>query len=243
MTAITLDHALSRSSAKFVLASVLSVLACISVAQGVINAASFSQDFQWSPTVLLIRHGVDPYEEFLLDPSTERILLTQIPLYSHFLYLLLSPLAFIPFETAKLVWAGLNLTFCVSVFFLLRRQISRDGLVALFLVFMCSTATRNAIGNGQQSLLSLVLYAAAIRLSATGFGLLGPLVGGVAAFKYSFGVPMFFAFDRWRFVNAITYVIPSLVGVFFWSLYFGKPIIEAGALPLRLSSNVAMGEE
>ena len=223
--------ALNRLSVKYMLVVLLCVLACISITQGLINASKYSQDFQWSPTSLLLQ-GVDPYEEFLLHPNDGRILLTQVPVYSHFTYLLLSPLAFFPFEKAKLIWAGLNVAFCILIFILLRENIRKRNLAILFLIFMCSTSTRNAIGNGQQSLLSLVFYAAAIRASGRDGGLPGAFLGGVGAFKYSFGVPMFFAFDRNRFLNAAAYLISSLAGVVFWSLYFGKPVVEASMLPI-----------
>jgi hypothetical protein len=214
---------------------ILCVAAMVSVTQGYRNAMENSQDFQWSPTVILIRHGEDPYQEFKKKPEQSRLILSQIPTYSHFTYLMLAPIAFLNFKTAKIVWAILNLIFATTVFLLLQNRFDRKMLFILYLLFLCSTPLRNSIGNGQQSLLCLFFYVSAISLTDHGYRALASGAAGFGSFKFSFGVPLVaaVAFDHWKYV--FIYLIPTLVGVLFWILFFHHGLVETLFLPLSVS--------
>jgi hypothetical protein len=219
---------------------ILCVGALISVVQGYRNALRYSQDFQWSPTVLLIRKGLDPYREFREHPEGGGLILSQIPTYSHFTYLLLSPFAFMNFELAKIVWAATNVLMASSVFLLLRKRFDDRIMLVVWLVFLASTPTRNVIGNGQQSLLCLFLYILATRVADNGSKVLASLIAGVGSFKFSFGVPLAFAFDTGRCLTVAAYAAPTLLGIVFWIVYFHSGVIEAISLPLG-ASQTAIG--
>jgi hypothetical protein len=244
----------------------LCIMALVSIAQGFHNAMLSSQDFQWSPTVILARDGDDPYQSYLDNPrsptvasahdgddssqthletrKSDRIILTQIPNYAHFTYLMLIPFAFLSFSSAKIAWALANLAFIAGSYFLLRRRFGGRALTIGFLIFLCSTPARNSIGIGQQSLFCFFLYIAAAlawarphqSIAATKYGaMLSSLVAGIGAFKFSFGVPLFFALDLSRLRNALLYLVPATIGILFWALFFKKGLIESALLPLRVA--------
>ena len=61
-------------------------LAVYCLVQGFLDALVGSQDFQWSPTVLLTQ-GKNPYAWYLSGNADGRIILSQQPNYLHLLYL------------------------------------------------------------------------------------------------------------------------------------------------------------
>jgi hypothetical protein len=210
----------------------LCIVALVSVVQGYRNAILYSQDFQWTPTVAFAWDENDPYQIYLDNPKENS--LKQIPYYLHFTYIMLSPFALLNFGVAKIVWAAMNVAFAAGTFLLLRRRFDDRTLFIVFLLFLSSTPVRNTIGNGQQSLLCLFLYVMAIRAADGGSKIHSSLIAGIAAFKYSFGLPLAFAFDfnSWR--NVLLYFVPAGLGVIFWSAYFGIGPIDAALLPLRV---------
>ena len=109
-----------------------------------------SQDFQWSPTVILVA-GEDPYR-FQENPQSDRFLLTQHPMYLHFTYLMLSPFALLNFEKAKIAWAIANLTFVFGIFLSLRGRFRDVTLVVVMLIFLCfilNTKFNSAMDNSR----------------------------------------------------------------------------------------------
>jgi hypothetical protein len=134
-------------------------LALISVIQGFRNAARFSTDFQWSPTVLLSA-GVNPYQVALAGNPEGKILLSQLPPYLHLLYIVMLPLAYLPYTPAKLIWAILNFGFACASLVMLTRVFRLSALQGALLaaVFLLSTPYRNTVGNGQTSLLCLLTF-------------------------------------------------------------------------------------
>ena len=134
-------------------------LALASIAQGFRHAAHFSTDFQWSPTVLL-SEGVNPYQVAISGNAEGRLLMSQYPPYLELLYIVMLPLAYLPYTLAKLSWAILNLGFaCASLAILARLfRLSAFQGALLASLFFLSTPYRNTVGNGQTSLLCLLTF-------------------------------------------------------------------------------------
>ena len=98
------------------------ILGFLSLSQGIKNALFNSQDFQWSPS-LLLRNGINPFDYVLTNDSHEKIIKTQIPNYFHGLYVIFLPFTLLNWETAKLYvhFLGslfiLHLDICFPVYF------------------------------------------------------------------------------------------------------------------------------
>ena len=103
--------------------------------------------------------GVNPYQVALAGNPEGKILLSQFPPYLHLLYIVMLPLAYLPYALAKFVWAILNFGFaCAS-------PRHADAPLSSFDVpearcwprcSSCRRPYRNAVGNGQTSLLCLL---------------------------------------------------------------------------------------
>ena len=179
-----------ESPLRAALAALLWAPALFSIAQGFVYAAHYSTDFQWSPAALL-HEGVNPYAVALSGNPGGRILMSQFPPYLHELYIVMLPLAFLPYLAAKWVWAMINLGFAVASLVILSRRCGLSHFQgAIFAaLFFFATPYRNAVGNGQTSLLCLFAF-----LLAWSYQVRGPLRAGASLSllltKYSFAPPI-----------------------------------------------------
>jgi Glycosyltransferase family 87 len=139
--------------------ALLWALALISVVQGFHNAVLVSTDFQWSPVVLL-SEGVNPYQVALFGNLDGKILLSQYPPYLHLLYIVMLPLAYLPYGLAKFTWATINLGMASACLVILARMFRLSMLQGALLaaLFFLSTPYRNGVGNGQTSILCLLAF-------------------------------------------------------------------------------------
>jgi hypothetical protein len=193
--------------------------AAVSICAGLRNSALHSQDFQWSPTHLLLQH-IDPWHEFLVSGVRGRIILDQVPNYLHLLYLLLSPLGFLTFSTARVVWAACNLGFTALSLLLTRKlfQQTQSEWGILCVLFLCSTPFRNCLGNGQQTLLIILFVAMAFNASGAWQE---AICCGMSYCKYSFAPPLFLELVLRRGpIFAVISLLPAAGGLFwaFWML-------------------------
>jgi hypothetical protein len=202
----------------------LTVLAALSVGVGLVNAAHRSQDFQWSGVHLLLAH-VDAWAEYLRDDPQHRLMLQQIPNYLPVLYAVLWPLGLLPLGAASVVWALCNVGFAIGSTLLAgqRYRLRRSSLVAIVCLMLMTTATRNSIGNGQQSLLVLFLWCATL-LSAKIDWKTGAW-GGISHCKYSFSPPLaLYLFFRGGFRAVLASLLPVAAGMaLIWLWMRGAP--------------------
>jgi hypothetical protein len=208
--------------------------AAVSLYAGVRNSLSRSQDFQWSGTYLALQH-IDPYSQFLSHDPEHRILLSQVPNYLHELYILLLPLGALSFSHAKPIWAFLNCLFAVLIAFVLRRiyDLPSSQTLLLLLLLFSSTPFRIVLGNGQQSLLELLLFCLIFYFTKpTGQG----IVLGLSYAKYSFSpVVVLYLFFRRRFrVLAISLALP-LLGLLAMALLVHGSLLTLAAEPFAVS--------
>jgi hypothetical protein len=201
--------------------------AAISVLEGLLNALRHSQDFQWSPTALLLHH-IDPWQYTLAGNSLYSSVLGPTSsycqaFYLHFLYLVLAPLGVMSFPVARTIWAFCNLFFAGLSLCLVKQifQLTHAEWGITCIAFLCGLSFRNALGNGQQTLLVLVFVALAYSAQITWRK---SLWFGLSYFKDSFAPP--FVFDL-LFSQPIGIVLvslsPALVGILWAHWMLGGP--------------------
>ncbi len=188
------------------------LLALMSVVDGLRNATHRSLDLQWSPERLFAQH-VDPWAVYLAGDRGHRILLNQVPNYLHEVYALLLPLGWLSFAQAKIIWALCSLALlvlsCACIAHLYELPPRQAWL--LFVLFFVGTPARVVLGNGQLTALVLVTLALwTVAASARARGLLL----GLGYAKYSIAPPLaFFLLLRRRWRLLAYSLLPPLAGL------------------------------
>jgi hypothetical protein len=217
----------------------LALPAAVSLYAGIRNALSQSQDFQWSGAHLALQH-IDPYSQFLNHDPQRRILLSQVPNYLHELYILLLPLGALTFSHAKPIWALLNCLFAVLIAFVLQRiyDLPRSQALLLLLLLFSSTPFRIVLGNGQQSLLELLLFCLIFYFtSPAGQG----IALGLSYSKYSFSPVVFlYLFFRRQFRVLAISLVPPLLGLLAMSLLVHGSLLTLSTEPFAVSRTDAI---
>jgi hypothetical protein len=221
---------------KKILFLVLLIFSIISLVKGIENALSGngSQDFQWSPTVLFL-DKINPYEYFLNGNTENRIILMQLPVYSHLTYILFIPFAFFDWFTAKLLWCLVNISASIFCIFFLsnRSDIDIYGKFILLFLFLSSTPFRNTLGNGQHSILVLLFFSLLLTEKKKNFFFIG-----ISYFKYSF-MPLMavFLFFKYGIRKVIISFFSHILGWIFFSFYLKENIIYTLIQPLIVAHN------
>jgi len=215
---------------------ILCAFAAVAVGKGLYYALQYSQDFQWSPTVLFIK-GEDPFAWYLAGNSDGQIIMSQEPNYLHLLYVVLVPFAQMSWPAAKASWALCNLAMGTTCAYLLSRDAGLRSApqVAVIALFLSATPLGHTLGNGQHSLLSLFALTLAWRGQARGAGGIGLAIG---ATKYSMAIPV----GLWLLLQRRAYAVgvASLVGLLAVALFVwvtGTDPGEAMIEPLRVGAS------
>ena len=160
-----------------------------------------------------VRRGVDPFDAYLngrelifpiqfLDGKTINSLpedqqeLARVPANTALMVLLLSPLAFFPWQTAKVSWMIFNIALLFIVptlvirLYPLKTKLSKISKLAIYLALWGLLATSSAIGNGQTTFLIFALSLFSI-LAAPKHWLIAGIALGIALSKYSLSLPFF----------------------------------------------------
>ncbi|MCP9885979.1 hypothetical protein KBY97_12735 [Synechococcus sp. ATX 2A4] len=234
--------------------ALLFVAVFLSIVQGLLNAFEFSHDFQWSPArVFLLREN--PYQLYLDGNIDRRIIHSQIPNYAQLLYVLILPYAAMPYAAAKVAWGLTNIALAVASFSVSAGTfgLSRRQHLLGIAVFLMATPTRNAIGNGQQSLFVLAAFIFSISLvvngpSADGAGLqidrqrrkmLSAICAGLAYVKYSFAPSLGVAYLR---TFGCRYLLlsfsPIVLGIVIFGVWTGSNLASLDFLsqPVRVAA-------
>ena len=208
----------------------LSLAAAVSMARGLQNAVTNSQDLTWGALVLFWRDHLDPYEVLIQNPATKVV----IAAYLHFYYFVMAPLAFVALDTAKILWALANLSFLAATLWIFHRHKNIRMPLALALLFLCATPTRNTLGNGQLSLSSLFLFALYMKY-ADRRPLLAAAFASLGSVKFTLGVPLFFQM-RITPINVVAFAAIPLAAALYWALHFNLSFFEALFLPVRVAT-------
>jgi hypothetical protein len=211
----------------WILLTILILMAAVSVWQGAHNALApgRSQDFQWSGTHIVVQH-IDPWADYLNGDPVHQIVKTQVPNYLPLLYVLIWPIGMMSLSTATAVWAVCNLTFGLISAFLCGRFYGFRGYWCGVLVamLMASTPMRNSLGNGQQSLLVLLIWVLALCRTPKASS---ALTAGFSYFKYSFAPPLFLLLlFRIGIAAALLSLVPALVTLVFVYLWTGGSLLH-----------------
>ncbi len=246
---------LHNGKIRFAVYIILTILAVLSVMQGAKNALYYSQDLQYD-AALALRCGINPYEESLeptgaldLGPTAEyyesfrekgipqKMEANQFPS----LLMLLFPLTFFPFETAKALWLFLNLIFAVASAILLRKtffkEADRDLFIWLMLITVAGTPFRNQIGVGQHSLFSVFFFLLSVFLSEKGLTIPSALALSVSYFKYTLTAPLalYFIYKK-KYKEFIISLLPHILGTFVGAKMLGSGFMDMIKQPLLVSS-------
>ena len=247
---------------RWALIVVLSVIAAISVRQGVANALEFSQDFQWDAAKALSMR-LDPYE-LSLNPEqvsaypeleafyrmfTDRGLkqqmeANQFPSLLMFLY----PLTLLGPQTAKTVWVILNLLFTAGIIILLRKTFFEHsdafGYAVITLIMLAGTPYRNQLGVGQHTLFAFFFFMLAVffdkRACARCAGANSTLISvclAVSYFKYTLTAPLalYFVYKK-RYKELAASVAVHIVMTLGAAIWLQKSVIYMITAPLRVAS-------
>ena len=213
--------------------AILALAAAVSVIKGFSNALRYSQDFQYSPSVLFWE-GINPYTYFLSGNEEKRIILSQVPNYAHLTYILLFPFSLMNWETAKLLWAATTFILAVQAVRLICRSAEltiNETFIVLF-VFLCSTPLRNIMGNGQHTVIVLICFCAL--LSKRNY--FTNAFTGIGYFKYSFmpAVILFLAFRK-GVRAALVSLAACAAGWITFSIVLKTNPLETLTLPLKVA--------
>ena len=200
----------------------LTVPAGLSLWSAIRHGLERGQDLQWSGAHLA-GLGIDPYRQFLTGDPGHRILLAQVPNYLGELYLLLLPLGALPFATARALWLVVNLLLLAAIVLALRKTyaLGNPQTLLLLLLTVASAPFRIVLGNGQQSLLELLLFCLVFLLrGAAGQG----TALGLSYAKYSFApVLVLYLLLKRRFGLLLISSVPVLAGLAcLWALVGGS---------------------
>ncbi|MCR5420502.1 MAG: glycosyltransferase 87 family protein [Lachnospiraceae bacterium] len=245
-----LERLWSLKTVRYALLAILTVMALISLLQGIRNALEFSQDFQWDATKTFTMR-INPYDESL-NPSGildrygfEEYYLQMEANQFPSLLMLLIPYTFLPPLAARYAWIISNLIFTVGIIVLLRQTFLKKAdkyvFVAFMLLMIAGTPYRNQLGVGQHTLFAFFFFLLAVRLDemedskcAYVFSVLSLFV---CYFKYTLTVPLciYFIYKRKYMkiiISAFFHVVLTLVAALWLDDSFINMIIK----PLKVSS-------
>jgi len=221
------------------LVATLVLFAAVSVGQGFLNAVRNSQDLQWSP-VSLLSAGINPYTVALEGNPNGALILYQVPPYLHILYVITLPLALLTFKSAAAAWAILAIGLSVFAIFNIGKRSGLNPLQStlLFLVFLCGTPFRNALGNGQTSL--VLFFFLAISWHRRGKAWSGGALA-IASAKYSFSPPvwLWLAAER-NFVSLLVSVATLIFGWLAFSALAHSPPMETILQPFEVAKKYSL---
>lgn len=183
-----------------------------------------SQDFKfvmnWLSTWI---SGLNPYH---LPPGS-------VANYPPHTIVFLSPLAFIPEQSAAIIWGGLNLIIAAATGVLAIRIVkpfaSRSSTLMFALLFLSWAGLRVGLGNGQFSLLVVFFGLLAVLIADTNWIASGIFLG-LSLMKPHLGMAFFlwFVLTR-RFKSAVAALGVALLGLVIFSLRIGKNPFQGAA--------------
>ncbi len=239
--------------------ALLAILAAISVYQGICNALTFSQDFQWDASRALML-GIDPYRESLLPTGAlqtgnlkdyysyyesidapQKMEANQFPS----LLMLLYPYALLAPDTARTVWLITNLLWTAGILVLLRLTFLKDCdrflFILLSLLMLAGTPYRNQLGVGQHTLFSLFFFLLALWFSEKKWGMIPSALSlTVGLFKYTLTAPLalYFVYKRkWGELTIAAAIHAALTVVA--SIRLKEPLIDMILMPVKVSGALA----
>jgi hypothetical protein len=170
-----------------------------------------SRDNQWSGAHVLWL-GLDPSQLFTrcrtAGCASDPFIHAQYPNYPISALMMLLPFGALPWSAAKIVWLGVNLASTAALFWCARTDLAPrlSGRLLAFacLVFLVSTPYRNHLGNGQQGIFALAMFALALRSARRGHPDLAGVLLAASWLKFTLTLPLslvFVARRDWRAIG------------------------------------------
>ena len=179
------------------------------VSKGLVNGC----DFQWQPAVLFWE-GVNHYQKFIINGKGD--FLCQNGEYAHLLHVLYYPFILFKWETARMLWLGVNIIFIFLIPILICKsfKLSKYKTILLLLIFITCYPSRMTLNYGQQSLFVMFF----MMLPFIFFNKVSSIFSGLSYVKYSTGYIVFLNFlASKQYKYFILASIPYFVG---WLIYF-----------------------
>ncbi len=195
-------------------------------------SSSGATDFHtfWHAGTNIIQ-GRDPIQAYFDVPPGQQAATAIAPSNTALMLVVLSVLAFLPWEIAKVVWLGFNFIFMFLAFWMVVDRLPFPGVnfdrltqLLIFFIFFDMSATRIAIENGQTTLFVFALMIMALLLADRSWLAAGFLLG-LALSKYSIALPAaLFLLYRRKYLLLVTAALTQLLGVAVLSLISGNSI-------------------
>ena len=179
------------------------------VSKGLVNGC----DFQWQPSVLLWE-GVNHYQKFIINGKGD--FLCQNGEYAHLLHVLYYPFTLFKWETARMLWVGVNIIFIFLIPILICKsfKLSKYKTILLLLIFITCYPSRMTLNYGQQSLFVMFF----MMLPFVSNNKFSAIFSGLSYVKYSTGYVVFLNFlASKQYKYFILASIPYFAG---WLIYF-----------------------
>ena len=209
---------MTLKSKKLLFYTALVLLSLISISWAFYQAQLFSFDLHLSPTKMVL-NGENHYEYILNGKrdfsESDKILYDQNGVYGHGLFIILMPLTFLSWSSAKILWAMLNILFILLILFLFFKKFKTNlnNKFLIIAIVLCSTPLRINIGYGQQTLLPLLFFFIPFLYQNK----IGYILSGISYIKYNIGYGLFlYLFSKFKLRNIL---LSCLFPIFFWLLY------------------------
>ena len=179
------------------------------VSKGLVNGC----DFQWQPAVLFWE-GVNHYQKFIINGKGD--FLCKNGEYAHLLHVLYYPFILFKWETARMLWLGVNIIFIFLIPILICKsfKLSKYKTILLLLIFITCYPSRMTLNYGQQSLFVMFF----MMLPFIFFNKVSSIFSGLSYVKYSTGYIVFLNFLASKQYKYFIFAsIPYFVG---WLIYF-----------------------
>ncbi len=241
---------------RYVVLTVLGLMACISVYQGCQNALRYSQDFQWDCAKALVSR-ISPYSIYFgnQDPSQYEELAEFYSYYESIdapqrmepnqfpsLLWLLLPYTLMSANTARIAWLISNLFFTIGIIWLLRKlffeNVSAFDFYVPMLLMLSGTPYRNQLGVGQHSLFAFFFFLLAVWFMRRKKGEAGAIIClFVCYFKYTLTAPLvlYFIYKK-RYRPVIVSIAMHVVLTVFSAVWLSDSVVNMIKLPLRAAS-------
>ena len=190
-----------------IIVSIFSFLNTLS--KGLVNGC----DFQWQPAVLFWE-GVNHYQKFIINGKGD--FLCQNGEYAHLLHVLYYPFTLFKWETARMLWLGVNVIFIFIIPILICRsfKLSKYKTILLLLIFITCYPSRMTLNYGQQSLFVMFFMILPFIFNNK----VSAIFSGLSYVKYSTGYVVFLNFlASKQYKYFILASIPYFAG---WIIYF-----------------------
>lgn len=243
---------------RWIVIGLLSLMAVVSVVQGVRNAVDISQDFQWDAAKALME-GIDPYR-ISLDSSYDYNSEGLTDFYRLFtdagvkqkmeanqfpsLLMLLAPFTMFAPLTARYMWVVANLIFTVGIVFLLRKTFLKNAdkfeFAVIILLMLAGTPYRNQVGVGQHTLFSFCFFLMAVyfdEMKPKGNSVAVTICMFVSYFKYTLTAPLtLYLLYRRRFKEFVISIVMHVILTIVAAVKLGTSVVYMITAPLQVSS-------